>query len=415
MQELRPIPEQQLIPPDDELKPGKRRNPAAVLLVIFSFIALVAGAGTVLLLLPVDREPAPSTPRSAGQLTAAENSAAPTPKPLGEQRPADPSKTSPVFESDSPSLKEQSPEQPFSEPASPSGEKETSESPGDHLRLTELYRQAEAAERSGALAQARAILEQILQIAPDYEPAEAALTRLKAQVEEEAFNRQMTIFYKSLASRDSSGAQLALKALKEIDESHSQIKQAEKLLAELKETLLIDSLGTKAESYAKDEKWLEALATYREILALAPDLLLAANGRDIAARRLELDTKLEDLLQNPKRLQDEEIRQTGTELLDYASQIEHRTPRLASQISQLQALVDEMNTEVRLTIESDNQTNITIYHVGNLGRFFSRNLNLTPGTYTVVGSRIGYRDIRRVIEIKTSGDKLLTIICSEPI
>jgi hypothetical protein len=54
--------------------------------------------------------------------------------------------------------------------------------------------------------------------------------------------------------------------------------------------------------------------------------------------------------------------------------------------------------------------------VGQLGAFTRQQLELLPGSYTVVGTRAGYRDIRKQLSV-TPGkqDTALTIRCEERI
>jgi hypothetical protein len=54
---------------------------------------------------------------------------------------------------------------------------------------------------------------------------------------------------------------------------------------------------------------------------------------------------------------------------------------------------------VAVALRSDNQTQVTIFRVGQLGAFEQRSLELTPGSYTVIGTRPGYRDVRREISV----------------
>ena len=49
---------------------------------------------------------------------------------------------------------------------------------------------------------------------------------------------------------------------------------------------------------------------------------------------------------------------------------------------------------IRVQLISDNVTSVSIYKVGKLGSFATRELSLRPGTYVAVGSRPGYRDVR---------------------
>jgi hypothetical protein len=57
-------------------------------------------------------------------------------------------------------------------------------------------------------------------------------------------------------------------------------------------------------------------------------------------------------------------------------------------------------TPVKILLESDNFTEVAVYKVGKLGRFATQELSLRPGTYTVVGTRNGYQDVRKKIIIK---------------
>ena len=57
-----------------------------------------------------------------------------------------------------------------------------------------------------------------------------------------------------------------------------------------------------------------------------------------------------------------------------------------------------------------------IYHVGRIGAFFSHRIVLEPGTYVVVGSKPGYRDVRKEVTIAADGGAYrLDIRCEEPI
>ena len=53
---------------------------------------------------------------------------------------------------------------------------------------------------------------------------------------------------------------------------------------------------------------------------------------------------------------------------------------------------------MRLT--SDELTTVTLYRVGALGAFASHDVELRPGTYTAIGSRDGYRDVRQTFTVR---------------
>ena len=83
--------------------------------------------------------------------------------------------------------------------------------------------------------------------------------------------------------------------------------------------------------------------------------------------------------------------------------------KLTRRITALERLVTLAQTPVIVTIESDNFTQIAVYKVGKLGRFSQHELKLRPGTYTVVGARDGYQDVRQKIVVK-AGQQALRVI-----
>ncbi len=75
-----------------------------------------------------------------------------------------------------------------------------------------------------------------------------------------------------------------------------------------------------------------------------------------------------------------------------------------------------MNKPVRLSLVSDNATDVAIPSIGQFGTFAKRDIELKPGTYTVIGTRDGYRDVRRDITIAPGQEsQTIRVSCSDPI
>jgi len=54
--------------------------------------------------------------------------------------------------------------------------------------------------------------------------------------------------------------------------------------------------------------------------------------------------------------------------------------------------------------------------VGTFGSFSRRDIELKPGHYTVIGTREGYRDVRRDITVSPGQQtQTVNVSCSEPI
>ena len=105
-----------------------------------------------------------------------------------------------------------------------------------------------------------------------------------------------------------------------------------------------------------------------------------------------------------------------TEMLNQAEGIEPKGPRLNHQLEAFRQLVKEAQIQIKVTLVSDNLTEVSVYRVRRLGRFTAQELLLRPGRYTVVGTREGYKDVRQEILVKPGeAPPKVTIACREKV
>ena len=279
-----------------------------------------------------------------------------------------------------------------------------------------LYRSALAHEQSGDLIAAEDALNELGQLDKNYIPAQTLLDRVRKNSEKQIFEQQMSSFFSDLEKENLKPAREALEKIKKTQNGHPEVIQAETLLIEREEIVLVNELKKRAEVQSTREQWKDALATYQQILTISPDVLFAVNGREQAKKRVQLDQALKKSLSQPHRLQEDAQLEAARHLLSYASQFSPGGDRLDNQIGQLDKLVTRASTVVPVVISSDNMTDVVIYHVGRMGTFFSKQITLKPGKYTIVGSRKGFRDIRTIFEVgPEKGNNQLYIECREPI
>jgi hypothetical protein len=93
------------------------------------------------------------------------------------------------------------------------------------------------------------------------------------------------------------------------------------------------------------------------------------------------------------------VRNAARETLQRATAIAAAGPVLKKQIATLGDWLSRADAPVHIALQSDNLTQVMIYRIGELGAFEQRSLELAPGSYTVVGTRPGYRDVRRDITV----------------
>ncbi len=177
----------------------------------------------------------------------------------------------------------------------------------------------------------------------------------------------------------------------------------------------LSALRQEALAFESREDWRAAEERYKAALELDPTVEFALAGLARSNRRAELAERLAFHLQNPGRLSSDEVLEEASTVLEQAFEIEG-SPRLAQQRQQLAQAVAAFSTPVTATLESDQLTEVVVYRVGRLGSFSRRALELRPGTYTVVGSRQGFRDVRRQLVIEPGVEPgPLAIRCEEEI
>jgi len=113
-----------------------------------------------------------------------------------------------------------------------------------------------------------------------------------------------------------------------------------------------------------------------------------------------LHQQLDHYLADTTRLFSDEPLGNARQLLAANQEATTGEPLLAAKVAKLQEAVRLAVLPVDLLILSDNLTQVTIYKIGRLGNFEQKQLSLRPGKYTITGSRQGYRDVLKVIELK---------------
>ena len=126
---------------------------------------------------------------------------------------------------------------------------------------------------------------------------------------------------------------------------------------------------------------------------------------------------MQQLIDQPDRLSSFAAREVAASLLRTAEAQTPSGPVPRSQIAQLDNLLPGYNKPVCLFQPlSDNSTQVAISSIGSFGAFSRRDIELKPGKYTVVGTRSGFREVRREITVAPGQDnQTIRVTCSEPI
>ena len=164
------------------------------------------------------------------------------------------------------------------------------------------------------------------------------------------------------------------------------------------------------------ERWYDAMQEYDAALKADPSLQFAQQGKVRAAARADLSNRLQALIDRPERLAAPPVRDEARTLLQTARTVDSPGPVLRSQVTRLEILLPDFDKPVRLSLVSDNATQVAIPSIGAFGTFARREIDLKPGRYTLIGTRNGYRDVRRDITVAPGQTtQTVNITCSEPI
>jgi len=170
----------------------------------------------------------------------------------------------------------------------------------------------------------------------------------------------------------------------------------------------------RATAHEEQERWAEAAEEYAAVLALDATIRFAQEGQQRATARHGLSESLDSHISRPDRLASDQVLEAARDLLGEAREVDPKGPELLRQIDRLAAKVEIASTPIRVVLVSDGTTDVLLFRVGRLGTFERRELDLRPGTYTVVGTRDGYRDVRRTLEVTPgAATPSLTIRCEE--
>ncbi len=177
----------------------------------------------------------------------------------------------------------------------------------------------------------------------------------------------------------------------------------------------LGSLQTRAEDLEADERWDEALAAYNSALRQNPSAQFAQEGKARSQERLQMSESLQGYIDRPDRLASPQVREEAGAALKAAEAISSPGPALRLQIARVAALLPEFEKTVRVSLVSDGLTQVSIPEIGSFGGFSHRDVDLKPGHYTVIGTREGYREVRRDLTV-TPGQPpaSLSVICYDP-
>lgn len=267
-------------------------------------------------------------------------------------------------------------------------------------QVLDLLDQGRALEQQLSFEQARSRYLDANELDDASSKVRQSLTRVNRAILERDFSKAMSAGYLALDQQRFEQSRQAFAKAAKLKPSSSGPAQAMVQVNNQHTQSQINSLLTQGRSQEQQELWQRAAGTYQQALDLDNSVVKARIGKIRATARNALDQQLTKAIASPHRLINPQVYQQVQALYRDAQAIKQPGPLLTRQQRQLEQLLTDAVKDISVLLESDNQTQITLYKVGKLGSFTSRQLLLKPGIYTVVGTRDGYRDVRHEFTVK---------------
>lgn len=279
-----------------------------------------------------------------------------------------------------------------------------------------LIRQAERAIENDQLTNARDYLQQAVALDQYHADAQTQLAQVRQAISDRAFTDLMSAGFLALSESRSSAAivqfEKALAMRSGSQQALDAIQQTQDKLA----VIAIEQHRTAAQALEAQEQWQQAVNEYDAALAVDANLVFATTGKDYAQKRVRLDALLQDAIDSPIRLGDPAVFEQTVQVYYTGRQIEDAGPMLTQRLDTLESLLAQARVPIEVQLISDNRTAVTVYQVGVLGQFNQHTISLMPGEYVAVGTRPGYRDVRR--EFVVGFDHTtppINVVCEEAI
>lgn len=255
-------------------------------------------------------------------------------------------------------------------------------------------------EAGGDLSLAAADYQKALEMDADAHEARKALETISRRLREAQFQQLVSEGLEAFHNHNYQTARSRLIKAKALKPNSSQVADALTQVDQAIRLARIDQLQKQARAAEQIEDWQSALKSYQAVLDIDANVQFATRGKNRAAEQIRIFKRLDFFLANPETLESDSQLKNAIGLLGDAREVEPQGPKLAGRIKELDRIVSIARTPIKVTIESDNLTHVAVYRIGKLGRFEVRELELRPGTYTVVGARDGYQDVRQKLVVK---------------
>ncbi len=282
--------------------------------------------------------------------------------------------------------------------------------------LYALLEQGGKFEAANRFTDAKTAYQKASELDPLSSEAKTALDRVSNRLTQNEFTRLINQGYASLKKRQYGDARVAFTTAQKLAPNSDKPKQGIASIEQAIRGEKLSALTAEAQHFENAQDWGNAAKSYQQILALSSNFPTAQQGLERSRQREEILTRLDGHINNKLRLGSSQVANEAKQLLKEISSINNPGSKIEQGAITLDELIQLANQPISITLQSDNQTDIAIFKIGKFGKFDQRKIELKIGKYIIVGSRAGFRDVRKVLSITSDmSSKIISVHCDEPI
>ena len=265
--------------------------------------------------------------------------------------------------------------------------------------LLPLLADGENAEAAKDFARAVQDYSQALSLDPNNAKAKAGLARAHAAFGDDTYAKAVGAGFAALGAGRLDDARIAFEKARTIRPGGAEAATGLTRVGAALRARGFACTRQRGSGLEAEERWTEAAAEYDAALKSGPVVGIRAAGQGTCTLARGAERQPAVAHRSPRASRAPRGARGGRHAHQARGGAGPVGPVLRSQIARLQILLPGFDVPVRLEMLSDNATQVQIQRVGTFGSFSKREIELKPGKYTVVGTRPGFRDVRRDVTI----------------
>lgn len=237
-----------------------------------------------------------------------------------------------------------------------------------------------------------AALTAALQTDPARDDLRPLLQNAQKQWQKQQLQQQLAVAEQALTDKNYASAQQAYTKAKQLDANNSAVKALASKLAAIRQNQSLNSRIAEVQKLADGDQWRQLANAAAQGLSRFPGNQQLSELQQQANVIIGHQRRLQGYIQRPQRLTDSGIRNNAKAALKNAIPSMTQSATLAANIKKLGELIKQMESTVELHITSDNRSHIEVKGVGKVGEIKAKTIALSPGNYTLIAKRKGYRN-----------------------